>query len=76
MAKGNKVVSDPNQFFIYKGKLYVCSSPAAKSEFANSADTKIQRADDNWLKIGPATYNSETHDFDEPWPFGPESTQQ
>lgn len=76
MAKGKKVASDPNQFSIYKGKLYVCSSPAAKSEFTKDADAKISRADKNWLNIGPATYNSETHDYDEPWPFGPESTQQ
>jgi YHS domain-containing protein len=76
MAKGKKAASDPNEFFIYKGKLYVCSSPAAKSEFTKDADAKISRADKNWLNIGPATYNSETHDFDEPWPFGPESTQQ
>jgi YHS domain-containing protein len=76
MSKGKKVASDPNEFFIYKGKLYVCSSPKAKSEFTNDADAKISRADKNWLTIGPAIYNSQTHDFDEPWPFGPESTQQ
>jgi YHS domain-containing protein len=76
MAKGKKAASDPNEFFIYKGKLYVCSSPAAKSEFTNDADAKVSRADKNWLNVGPATYNSESHDYDEPWPFGPESSQQ
>jgi YHS domain-containing protein len=76
MAKGKKTASDPNEFFIYKGKLYVCSSPAAKSEFTNDADAKVSRADKNWLNVGPATYNSESHDYDEPWPFGPESSQQ
>ena len=76
MAKGEKKASDPTQFFIYKGKLYVCSAPAAKSELTSNPDAKISAADSNWLKLGPATYNSETHGFDEPWPFGPESNQQ
>jgi YHS domain-containing protein len=76
MANGKKSDSDPNVFFIYKGKLYVCSTPAAKSEFTSDPDANISRADSNWLKLGPATYNSESHGFDEPWPFGPESNQQ
>ena len=76
MAHGKKSDSDPNAFFIYKGKLYVCSSPAAKTEVTSDPDANISRADNNWLKLGPATYNSESHSFDEPWPFGPESNQQ
>jgi YHS domain-containing protein len=76
VAHGRKSDSDPNAFFIYKGKLYVCSTPAAKAEFASNPDANISRADANWLKMGPATYNSQTRGFDEPWPFGPESTQQ
>ena len=76
MAHGRKSDSDPNVFFVYKGKLYVCSTLAAKAEFSSNPDANISRADDNWLKIGPSTYNSESHGFDEPWPFGPESTQQ
>jgi hypothetical protein len=28
------------------------------------------------VTIGPRTYNSETRDFDRPWPFGPESNPQ
>jgi hypothetical protein len=27
------------------------------------------------LTIGRRTYNAETHSFDRPWPFGPESNQ-
>jgi hypothetical protein len=30
----------------------------------------------NYLRIGTAVYNSESHGFDRPWPFGPESSQQ
>jgi YHS domain-containing protein len=76
MAHGRKSDPDPNVFFIYKGKLYVCSTPAAKAEFTNNPDANISTADKNWLTLGPATYNSESRGFDEPWPFGPESTQQ
>jgi hypothetical protein len=76
MAKGKNSNSDPNVFFIHKGKLYVCSTPKAKAEFTSDPDANISRADNNWLKLGPATYNSESHGFDEPWPFGPESNQQ
>jgi YHS domain-containing protein len=76
MAHGRKSDSDPNVFYVYKGKLYVCSTPATKAEFTSSPDANISRADDNWLTLGPATYNSESRGFDEPWPFGPESTQQ
>jgi hypothetical protein len=30
----------------------------------------------NYLTIGASTYNSESHGFERPWPFGPESSQQ
>ena len=76
MAHGRKADSDPNVFFVYKGKLYVCSTLAAKAEFTSNPDANVSRADNNWLKIGPAAYNSESRGFDEPWPFGPESAQQ
>jgi hypothetical protein len=36
----------------------------------------ITKADGNWLRIGPDRYNSEAHDFESPWPFGPESGAQ
>jgi YHS domain-containing protein len=76
VAKGRQTASDPTVFHIHKGKLYFCETPAAKAEFISNPDANISRADDNWLKLGPATYNSEEHSFDEPWPFGPESNPQ
>src|SRR5215472_17542803 len=57
MAKGNKTASDPTLFHIHKGKLYFCETPAAKAEFKSNPDANSSRADDNWLKLGPATYN-------------------
>ena len=76
VAKGKKTASDPTVFHIHKGKLHLFETPAAKTEFTSNPDAKISRADDNWLKLGPASYNSEEHSFDEPWPFGPESNPQ
>jgi YHS domain-containing protein len=76
MANGRKVKSDPTLFSIHQGKLYVHSTPALKSQFTSDPATHISRADNNWLKLGPATYNSEEHSFDEPWPFGPEGGAQ
>jgi YHS domain-containing protein len=48
MSKHKLRDSDPNQFFIYKGKLYVCSGEAAIKEFSAKPDLKIQAADKNW----------------------------
>jgi YHS domain-containing protein len=39
---------DPNQFFIYKNKLYVCTNAADLKEFKAKPDTNIQAADKNW----------------------------
>lgn len=39
---------DPNEFFIYKGKLYVCSSTEAAKEFSSKPDINIPKADANW----------------------------
>ena len=39
---------DPNQFLIYKGKLYVCSGARAIKEFSAKPDVNIQAADKNW----------------------------
>jgi YHS domain-containing protein len=75
MAKGQRKDIDPNVFYIYKGKLYVCSTPAAAKEFSRNPDANIAKADKNWLKLGPSTYNTETRDFESPWPFGPESNR-
>jgi hypothetical protein len=30
----------------------------------------------NYLTIGASAYNTESHGFERPWPFGPESNQQ
>jgi len=76
MTKGERKDIDPKVFRVYKGKLYVCSSPKALSEFSSNIDANISKADQNWLQIGPSTYNTESRGFDRPWPFGPESTQQ
>lgn len=76
LSKGEKTSGDPTVFHIYKGKLYLCATPAAKEEFVRDRDNNISKADKNWLNLGPATYNSETHGFDEPWPFGPEANPQ
>ena len=75
MAKGQRKDIDPNVFYIYKGKLYVCSSPAAAKEFMANPDANIAKADKNWLTLGPSTYNTETMEFESPWPFGPESNR-
>jgi len=39
---------DPNQFLIYKGKLYVCTNAADLKEFSAKPDRNIQAADKNW----------------------------
>jgi YHS domain-containing protein len=39
---------DPNNFFIYKDKLYVCSTAAALKDFSAKPDVDIQAADENW----------------------------
>jgi YHS domain-containing protein len=39
---------DPNQFLIYKGKLYVCSSAPALKHFSAKLDLNIKAADKNW----------------------------
>jgi YHS domain-containing protein len=76
MSRGVKADIDPKVFRVYKDKLYVCSSPRALAEFSSNIDANISKADENWLKIGASTYNTESRGFDKPWPFGPESTQQ
>ncbi len=48
MSKRKLSDIDPNQFFIYKGKLYVCTGAPALKEFSASPDLNIQTADKNW----------------------------
>ena len=48
MSKRKAADSDPNVFFIIKGKLYVCSSPEAEKEFRSNETENIKKADQNW----------------------------
>ena len=76
MAHGKRSDINPKAFRVYKGKLYVCSSQRALTEFGANIDANISKADQNWLKIGAQTYNTETQDFERPWPFGAEGGAQ
>jgi YHS domain-containing protein len=50
MSKRQKKDSDPTVFTIYKGKLYLCSSPAAMQDFRAHEDEDIVKANRNWLQ--------------------------
>ena len=76
MSKGERHNIDPKAFHIYKGKLYVCETPEQMKKFSANIDANAAKADQNWLKIGPPTYNTETRSFESPWPFGPEGGAQ
>jgi YHS domain-containing protein len=76
MSKGERHDVDPKAFHIYKGKLYVCETPEQMKKFSANIDAYVSKADQNWLKIGPRTYNTETRSFESPWPFGPEGGAQ
>jgi YHS domain-containing protein len=76
MSKGERHDIDPKAFHIYKGKLYVCGTPEQLKKFSANIEENRSKADQNWLKIGPETYNTETHSFESPWPFGPEGGAQ
>ncbi len=43
--------ADPTVFFIVKGKLYVCESPAAEKEFRAHQDEDIVTANRNWYQL-------------------------
>lgn len=43
--------SDPDVFFIVKGKLYVCASPEAKKEFQANEDEDIVAANKAWQEL-------------------------
>ena len=76
MSKGERHDIDPKAFHIYKGKLYACETPEQMKKFSANVEAYISKADQNWLKIGPRTYNTETRSFESPWPFGPEGGAQ
>jgi len=42
----------------------------------STADPPAGHNSTAYIVIAPPAYNSEGRDFDRPWPFGPESTQQ
>lgn len=44
---------DPNVFFVYKGKLYVCQSEKAGDAFYSHPDANIKEADKNWQFYEP-----------------------
>jgi YHS domain-containing protein len=54
LSKGKMKDSDPAAFFIYKGKLYVCSAADSVKEFRSNIDENIRKADDYWLPPGRA----------------------
>jgi YHS domain-containing protein len=51
-VKNNRLVdADPTVFFIVKGKLYVCASPADAKEFRAHEDEDIITANRNWYQL-------------------------
>jgi YHS domain-containing protein len=44
---------DPNVFWVYKGKLYVCHDPAAGKAFYSNPEVNIPKADANWSTYQP-----------------------
>ena len=51
LRKGKLVNGDPNVFYIYKGKLYFCSTKAAAEEFEKDIDKHLIETDDNWRQL-------------------------
>jgi YHS domain-containing protein len=48
MSKHRAKYIDPNVFFIYKGKLYVCTDERGLKVFKSNPDANIKKADDNY----------------------------
>jgi YHS domain-containing protein len=53
MTRGKLNDIDPNVFFVYKGKLYVCSNPKMGKIFYSNPDANIQKADKHWQTYEP-----------------------
>jgi YHS domain-containing protein len=51
LRKGKLKNGDPNIFYIYKGKLYFCSTKAAAEEFEKDIDKHLIETDDNWRQL-------------------------
>jgi YHS domain-containing protein len=54
LSKGELKDSDPAAFFIYKGKLYVCSGADTVKEFRGDIDKNIREANENWVPLSGA----------------------
>jgi NAD(P)-dependent dehydrogenase (short-subunit alcohol dehydrogenase family) len=54
MSKGELKDSNPADFLIYKGKLYVCAAADGAKEFRSDIDENVRKADDYWLPSGRA----------------------
>ncbi len=53
MTKGKLNDIDPNAFFIYRGKLYVCTGATQLNTFKAKPDTNIKKADKKWEYYQP-----------------------
>lgn len=53
MTRGKLNDIDPNAFFIYKGKLYVCTGAQQLKTFQAKPDTNIKKADKKWELYQP-----------------------
>ena len=51
LRKGKLVSGDPNVFYVYKGKLYFCSTKSAAQEFEKDIDKHLIETDDNWRQL-------------------------
>ena len=51
LRKGKLKNGDPNIFYIYKGKLYFCSTKVAAEEFEKDIDKHLIETDDNWRQL-------------------------
>jgi YHS domain-containing protein len=51
LRKGKLVHGDPNVFYVYKGKLYFCSTKSAAQEFQKDIDKHLIETDDNWRQL-------------------------
>ena len=70
-----------NLFFLplvilgYMTALSLSSCASSDAPLQSRIERKINTPDNGNVKIGTATYNQFSQQFEEPWPFGPYSTQ-
>jgi YHS domain-containing protein len=53
MTKGKLNDIDPNYFFVYRGKLYVCTGAPQMKNFKSKPDINIKKADKKWELYQP-----------------------